>query len=301
MSTPALKAEAQAGTRATRATHTTALLLYFAGVGCLSLMDASVKLVATRYPVAEVSLLRFLFGTIVIGLIVAWMRPGWPSLDMMKINGLRSILTSVLSLTFFFSLTALPLAEAVALSFLSPAFLALFGAWILKERLSPRIGLALGVGFLGMLIIVGGKIGASSYGPLALAGAAAAFASAVLYALSMVLLRARAAVDPIPLIVLVLHVGATLLLAGPGLYVWQSVRPLDLAIFAGIGALGTCGHLLLANAFARSQAGRLAALEYTALLWAAALGYVFFAEAPGFATIVGALFIVASAVLSNRA
>jgi drug/metabolite transporter (DMT)-like permease len=301
MTTPALETEAQVATPTSQATSTTALVLYTGGVGCLSMMDATVKLVASRYPIPQVSFLRYVMGTIVIGLIVVWLRPGWPSREMIRINGLRSVLTSVLALTFFFSLTALPLAEAVALSFLSPAFLALFAAWILKEHLSPRIGLALGVGFLGMLIIVGGKIGANTYGPLALTGACAAFASAILYALSMVLLRARASVDSIPLIVLVLHVGATVLLAGPAAYVWTPVSAGDLAIFGGIGVLGTGGHLLLANAFARAQAGRLAPLEYTALLWAAGLGYVFFSEVPGIATVVGALFIVASAVLSNRA
>jgi drug/metabolite transporter (DMT)-like permease len=300
MSTPSLENEALTLERTAKATHTTALLLYVAGVGFLSIMDATVKQVASRYSTAEVSFLRFATGTIVIGLIVAWMRPGWPSLEMMRVNGVRSLLTVMTSLTFFFALTALPLAETVALTFLTPAFLALFGAWILKERLSPKIGLALGVGFLGMLVIVGGQIGTTTYGPLALAGACAALAAAVFYALGMVLLRSRAAIDPIPLTVLVLHIGATAILAVPAALAWRTPTPEDALIFGVIGVLGVGGHLLLANAFARAQAGRLAALEYTALLWAAGLGYVFFAEVPGIATVVGAGFIVASAWLAHR-
>ncbi len=297
---PALESEAQVATRVAKATHTTALLLYTAGVGFLSVMDATVKQVASRYPVAEVSFLRFATGTVVIAVIVAWIRPGWPSRQMISVNAIRSLLTVATSLTFFFALTALPLAETVALSFLSPAFLALFGAWLLKERLSPKIGLALGVGFAGMLVIVSGQIGATAYGPLALAGACATLAAAVFYALSMVLLRSRATLDPIPLTVLVLHIAAGLILALPAWWVWRTPTPSDALIFGAIGVLGVGGHLLLANAFARAQAGRLAALEYTALLWAAGLGYLFFAEAPAIATIVGAVFIVASAWLANR-
>ena len=300
MSTPALESEALAAQRTEKATHTTALLLYVAGVGCLSVMDAVVKHVASRYSTPEVSFLRFATGTVVIGLIVAWMRPGWPSAEMLRVNGIRSILTVLTSLTFFFALTALPLAETVALSFLTPAFLALFGARLLKERLSPKIGLALGVGFLGMLVIVGGQIGGAAYGPLALAGACATLAAAVFYALGMVLLRSRAAIDPIPLTVLVLHIGAMAILAAPAWFAWRTPSREDAMIFGAIGVLGVGGHLLLANAFARSQAGRLAALEYTALIWAAGLGYVFFAEAPGIATVVGALFIVVSAWMANR-
>lgn len=280
--------------------HLAALLFYLAGVALLAVMDATIKDVATRYPTVEVAFLRYIAGLFVIGAVVAWLRPGWPSRELIVVNGLRSVLAALLAVTFFFSLSALPLAEAVALSFLSPTFLALFGAWLLKEHLSPRIGLALGVGFFGVLVIVGGKLGQSSYGPLALWGAAAALVSALLYALSLVLLRARARHDPIPLIVLVLHVGACLILLGPALWVWRTPNWHDGLIFAATGLCGTGGHLLLANAFARSQAGKLAPYEYTALIWAAGLGYACFGEVPGMATILGAIFIIASALMTER-
>ena len=280
--------------------HLAALLFYLAGVGMLSIMDAAIKDVAARYPTFEVAFLRYVAGLLVIGAVVVWLRPGWPSRELIVVNGIRSVLAAVLAVTFFFSLSTLPLAEAVALSFLSPTFLALFGAWLLKEKLSPRIGIALGVGFVGVLVIVGGKLGQAAYGPLALLGAGAALVSAVVYALSLVLLRARARTDSIPLIVLVLHVGACLLLVGPALWVWRTPTWHDAAIFGATGLFGTGGHLLLANAFARSQAGKLAPYEYTALIWAASLGFAVFGEVPGLATILGAVFIVASALLAER-
>jgi len=286
--------------RGPRQNHQAALLYYLAGVGLLCLMDAAVKDIAGRYPTVEVAFLRYVAGLFVIGAVVAWIRPGWPSRQLVFANILRSGVMALLSITFFFSLTALPLAEAVALSFLSPAFLALFGAWLLREKLSPRIGLALGVGFLGVLVIIGGKLGQAAYGPLALWGAGAALISAVLYALSLVMLRARAQQDSIPLMVLVLHVGTTLLLLVPAMIVWQPPTAGDGLIFAATGVFGTGGHLLLANAFARSQAGRLAPFEYTALIWAAALGYAVFGEMPGLATILGAGFIIGSALIAGR-
>lgn len=280
--------------------HKIGLLFYLGGVSLLSVMDATIKDVAARYPTFEVAFLRYTAGLVVIGAVVGWVRPGWPSRELIVVNSIRSVLGAVLAVTFFFALSALPLAETIALSFLSPTFLALFGAWLLKEHLSPRIGVALAVGFLGMLIIVGGKLGQATYGPLALLGAGAALISAVLYALSLVLLRARARTDPLPLIVLVLHIGACVLLMLPALWVWRTPTLQDAAIFGATGLLGTGGHLLLANAFARSQAAKLAPYEYTALIWAVGLGFAVFGEVPGLTTILGALFVVASAWMAER-
>ena len=59
-------------------------------------------------------------------------------------NSLRSIVIAVTATSFFFALGRLPFANCAALTFLSPLFVALFGAAFLKEELSPRIGLALG-------------------------------------------------------------------------------------------------------------------------------------------------------------
>jgi len=280
--------------------HGAALLYYLGGVSLLSLLDATIKDVAQRYPTFEVAFLRYAISIGLIAAVAVWMRPGWPSRELISANMLRSAIMAVLSVTFFFALTTLPLAEVVALSFLSPAFLALFGAWLLKEKLSPRIGIALGVGFLGVMVIVAGKFGQASYGPLALIGAGAALISAVLYALSLVMLRARAQRDPIVSMLLVLNIGCTALLAGPALLVWKTPTAVDWLIFSAAAVFGTAGHLLLANAFARSQAGRLAPFEYTALIWASGLGFLAFGEVPGLTTILGAGFIIASALIAER-
>ena len=64
--------------------------------------------------------------------------------------------------------------------------------------------------------------------------------------------------------------------------------------------LGVGGHFLMTSAFSRAEAARLAPLEYTALIWAALLGYGFFAEVPTWATFAGAVLIVTGAVIASR-
>ncbi len=145
--------------------------------------------------------------------LVAVLRPGRPSAETLRTNGIRAVLVVATALCFFHGLSALPLAEALALSFLSPVFIALFAAGFLREPVRGAVWAALMVGLVGVAVVVGGQVGAESGGSAW--GVAAVLASALTYALSMVLLRARARQDPVVTIVAIQNVGPALMLAGP--------------------------------------------------------------------------------------
>lgn len=271
-----------------------------AGIALLSGMDALIKGVAARYPVVEVAFLRFVVGAIVIAGVLAIVRPGRPSRETLLVNGGRAVLVVITATTFFYALSALPLAEALALSFLAPVFIAVFGALILGERIDRRIVGALLAGFVGMIVIVSGKAGSGSFSGSALTGALAAVVAAVTYALAMVLLRARAAKDPVVTIVALQNVVPGLILLVPAWIVWVPPTGADLVLFAVIGTLAVMGHLLLARAFAKAEAARLAPLEYTALVWAVILGFAFFGEVPTLATLAGSGLIIGGALIASR-
>ena len=124
--------------------------------------------------------------------------------------------------------------------------------------------------------------------------------AAVTYALAMVLLRARAAKDPVVTIVALQNAVPGLILLVPAWFVWVPPTGPDLALFAVIGTLAVMGHLLLARAFAKAEAARLAPLEYTALIWAALIGYASFGEVPTLATFAGAVLIIGAALMASR-
>jgi drug/metabolite transporter (DMT)-like permease len=268
-------------------------------IAVLSLMDAVIKAMAARYPTFQVAFLRFAFGLVVASAALAVARPGLPTRDTLVANAGRAALTVVTATTFFFALGELPLAEALVLTFLSPMFVALFGILMLGERPDRRILAALAAGFVGVVVVVSDQLGAGDR-VRSLAGIAAALVSAICYAFGLVLLRARAQRDPIVYIVFLQNLGAALILA-PGAYaVWQVPNWSDLGFFALIGTLGVGGHFLLTGAFARAEAARLASLEYTALIWAALLGYAFFQEVPTLGTALGAALIVTGAFVASR-
>jgi len=280
-------------------------LLAIGGIAVLCVMDAIIKAVGVRYPTFQLAFLRFVAGSIWTIAAVAILRPGFPSADTIRVNTLRGVIGLITATSFFYALQTLPLAETIAFSFLSPLFLALFGALILGEAIRRETFTGLILGFIGMLVMTFGH-GLTTGGPLISAalhipGVLAAVGSAISYAFGLVLLRQRAQQDALILIVLFQTTVPTLLLISPAWWVWQPVLASDLWLFAVIGGLGLCGHMLLANAFKRAEASRLAPSEYSALVIAAVLGYVFFSEVPGIATLFGALLVISGTVIAMRA
>ena len=276
------------------------VLLAIAAEGLLTLMDAMIKALSARYPTLEIAFLRYLFGLVGAVVYTAWVRPGWPTREATVHNSLRALLIVVIATSFFFALGRLPLADAIALSFISPVLTALMGALLLGERLDWRIAVALCAGLAGMLLIVGGSLGSGHYNDDVLIGAGAVLVSAIGYSLNIVMLRHRATRDSLAHIVLFQNLGPALILAVPGLMVWIAPTPADLALFAGLGIIGVIAHTMLAHAFARIEAGRLAPVQYLTLVWGVVFGFLFFAEIPGLATVLGALLIVVGTLMSQR-
>jgi S-adenosylmethionine uptake transporter len=276
------------------------VLLAVAAEGLLTLMDALIKLLSERYPALQIAFLRFAFGLIGASLYAAWSRSGRPTREALLYNGVRTLLIVVTAVAYFFALARLPLADAIALAFIAPVLTALFGVSLLGERLDWRIGVALAAGFLGMVLIVGGKVGGAGLGGEALAGAAAVVVSAVGYALNIVVLRHRATRDPLAQIVLFQNLGPALLLALPAAWAWIPPTRADIALFALVGTIGVAAHTGLAHAFARVEAARLAPVGYVSLAWGVLFGVLFFAEVPGWGTLAGAALIVLGTVLTQR-
>ncbi|NIX78054.1 DMT family transporter [Microvirga terricola] len=270
-----------------------------AGIAVLSIMDAIIKGMAAHYPVFQVAFLRFACGSIIVSGVVLAMRPGWPGRETIIANAFRSVVAVTTAVSFFYALGQLPLAETLVLSFLSPMFIALFGLLLLKERVDGKVLAAIVVGFVGTLIVVLGQTetaGATrSWG-----GVVAALLSAVTYAFSLVLLRQRAQRDKFMHIVIFQNFGPAILVAPFGFYVWQPLDLSHLAWFMTMGVLGVVGHVLLVTAYAKAEAARLAPLEYTALIWAAGIGYGVFSEIPTWATLGGGALIVGAALLTSR-
>jgi S-adenosylmethionine uptake transporter len=133
-------------------------------------------------------------------------------------------------------------------------------------------------------IVLGGDAGRTE-------GILAGLGAAVLYALSIVLLRQLAQRDDALVTAFLGNVFPVLYLIVPMLLLgaWPAVNDLPAFAFTGLAGFGL--WLMLTHAYARAPAQRLAATEYTALIWSALLGYFFFAETPRPQVWIGALIV----------
>ena len=91
-----------------------------AGIGTFSLMDATMKSAAIAAGVYSALLLRCAIGTLLM--LPIWLLADWqrPSLAAIRVHWLRSAVVAAMALLFFWGLVRVPLAEAIALSFIAP-------------------------------------------------------------------------------------------------------------------------------------------------------------------------------------
>jgi drug/metabolite transporter (DMT)-like permease len=275
-----------------------AMMAATAAIGVLTVMDSLVKHVSAELATLQIVFLRYLFGAICAAAVFVIAGTAWPSRAAIRAHALRSLAVAFTATSFFYSLATLPFAVAMALGFTAPIFIALLAAVTLGEKPGRAIWGAIAIGFAGVLIVLSGELAAA--GRTTWFGVAAALFSALSYAVVMVMLKNRTAVDPVPTIVLLQNVLAGLFMTPAGIWAWTPPSTAAVLWLALIGVLGTIGHLAMAWAYGRSEASRLGVLEYTAFVWAALIGLVFFAEVPSLSTVGGACLIIAGAALAVR-
>tara|TARA_R110002020_G_scaffold406378_2_gene616528 strand:- start:173573 stop:174484 length:912 start_codon:yes stop_codon:yes gene_type:complete len=269
------------------------LLLAVLAVAMGSGIDALVKGTAPGAGVMVLVAWRFLFGGMIAAAVFLAQRRPWPPGAAVRFHIMRSLMQVASAILLFYALTQLALAETVLIGF-TAALMVPFAAWIiLGEAVSLRaFGLTL-LGFAGAAFAVSATP-EGAVGEHRLLGIASVLASAMLYAVVLVLLRLRAVKEDATTIALFTN-GVPALCLSPFLFgIAGPVNVNDLPVFALLGAIGYAVWYLLTLAYARARAQLLAPLEYTALIWAALIGFVFFDEVPGWRVAVGAVLIVAA-------
>lgn len=198
----------------------------------------------------------------------------------------------------FFALTKLPLPEAVAIGYAMPLLIVVFGAVLLKENVRLYRWTAVAVGMVGVAIVMWPRLTVFSGtgGPpndLTI-GALSSLTAAVFAAFATMHVRKLVQTERSATIVLYFSIMCTLvgLLTLPFGWIWPSTEQ---AIFlVGSGIAGGIGQILLTEAYRHADVSVVAPFDYTSLILAIIVGYVFFNDIPTVQMMVGGAIVVAA-------
>ena len=265
------------------------ILLMLVGIAGFSVMDAILKWLTADYSIAQIVALRSWFGLPLLCLFALYGN-GIKSLRTERplAHGLRYLLVLILSFSFFWALSQMKLVDAIAITFAAPIFITAMSVPILKEKVGIHRCLAIAVGFCGVLIMLRPGTGVFQWASLVVLG------SVLVYSLLMITTRALKSTESTPALMLYPQLGMALTGVILAPFFWVTPNLSDLGLFALAGTFGSVGVMCVTHAFRLGPAAVISPFEYSALIWASLLGYLFWDELPDSVTLAGAGVVIAS-------
>ncbi|MDJ0942946.1 MAG: DMT family transporter [Kiloniellales bacterium] len=257
----------------------------------LSAMDAVVKWLSADYSTIQLMFFRSVFAFLPLAPLV--LRSGWAgALHTRRLgsHALRSVFGLSALGCFFWSLALLPLADATAITFAAPLFVTALSQPLLGEVVRARRWTAVGVGFIGVLVMV--QPGVGVFQPAALLPLAAA----LFLALMVIQVRKLTRTESNITIVLYYTIISTLVTGLVVPFYWVTPDLADLLLLAMVGVLGGTGQLVLTAAYRRTEASILAPFDYTAMVWAVLFGFLVWGELPAQNIWLGVAVVIASGI-----
>ncbi len=265
------------------------IVLMLTGIAGFAVMDAIIKWMTADYSIIQVAALRSWFGLPLICLVVL-RRGGLRSLRTSRplVHVGRYLLVLGLTLTFFWGLSQMKLVDAIAISFAAPIFITALSMPLLGEPVGLHRWLAVGAGFVGVLVMLRPGAGVFQWASLVVLG------SVLFYALLMITTRAFKSSESSATLMLYPQLGMSVtgLVIAP--FFWVPPSLADLGLFAVAGLFGSIGVICITQAFRLAPAAVITPFEYSALLWATLLGFLLWGDLPDTITLAGAAIVIAS-------
>jgi len=261
-----------------------------------SINDVAIKFLSGGYALHQVVLIRSVIGLLIIVAVIAPMTTGWAiaRTKKLKMHMLRGLCVVFANMTFFLGLAAMPLADAVAIFFISPLVITLFSVLFLGEVVGPRRWAAIAVGFIGVVVMM--RPGTQAFQVASLLPLAAAFCYAGIHIITRRIGGTESAATMAFYIQLMFIVVGVMfgLFVGDGrfgdqsdpslaflLRAWSWPVVADYPIFLIIGVGIGIGGYLISQAYRVAEASYIAPFEYLALPISVIFGMIVFSEFPG--------------------
>jgi len=268
---------------------TYATIAVVVSVLALSFGDAIIKLTGLSLPLWQMYILRSVFALPVLGLLLL-KRPRVSNGSFLWIM-IRSLLLVLMWICYYSSLPLVSLSVAAAAYYTAPIFIAVLATLVSRKKLPLRIWLSLIVGFIGVLLILrpdGSEFRVATLLPLL---------AAILYASAMVLTSFKCRNDDPIKLSIALNVAFVIcgILLGmfsgsSDSFLFGSWRPINLRLLGIVVILSASiviGSVGAAIAYQNGPPTKIAAFDYSYLIFSLCWGVLFFAEIPSFVSLIG--------------
>ena len=240
----------------------------------------------------QVSFARFgfaLLGLLVVLVVVPPVRPTFRGANLpLHLARAACGWTGVTAL--FAAAAKMPVAEATALSFLSPIVTMILAVPLLGERLGPRKLAAAAIAVIGGALVL--QPGTDAFQP---AGLLALFA-ALAMGLEAIFIKRLSDSEPAMRVLVINNAIGALLAAMVAVFVWVAPTLWQWVGLVAVGLIMVSGQAIFIQALKRGEASAVLPAIYTILLFTALYDFAFFGEQPGWIAIIGAGLIVSAAV-----
>ncbi len=269
---------------------------------CFVAVNIIVKSVGTSLPAPESAFLRFVAGLTLLSPVLVRLMHTHFTRKTWALFGARGVFHTLAVMTWFYAMARIPLAEATAMSYMSPVYVTLGAAMFLGERLAARRLIAVAAALVGVAIILRPGFRDLSPGHYAQLFATLSFAASFLVAK-----RLSSEASP-SVIIAFLAVSVTIGLAPFAYAVWVPPTLVQTAWLALVAVFATAGHYCMARAFAVAPISVTQPVTFLQIVWAVLAGALLFDEPVDFwvlfggAVIIGAVSFIAwrESVLKRR-
>jgi drug/metabolite transporter (DMT)-like permease len=288
--------------RAASWSPTTRGLLWTIAAGLLfSLLNALMRVLAQQVSPMQSQFLRYAMGLAVLLPVVFWRGPlNYRPKDLPGQFWRGGAHTAGLVL-WFLALPRIPLADMTAIGFTTPIFIMIGARLFFGEPMHWERWLATGLGFAGVLIVVGPRLGLGAGGS---AGGGlwhlVMLASAPMFAASFLLTKALTRQESAGVILLWQSITVTLFSLPLALPHWGPISAAQWLGFGVCGLLGSGGHYCLTRSFAATDISATQSAKFLDLVWSALFGFVIFADVPTETTLLGGVVIAVATLWVAR-
>lgn len=256
------------------------------GILLFVLNDVLGKWLVTTYTVGQVLLIRSIFAIVMLSPMI-WREgvrrvatPPRPGLQL-----LRVVFSTAEVAAFYWAVAYLPLADVVTFYLAGPIWVTALSGPLLGEKVGLRRWLAVLVGFVGVVIAM--RPTSAVLGLPSLIGLTGSF----FFALLMITTRQlRGTPDTTLVTWQVLAAMAAGLVAAP--FGWITPSPVDFLLLGLLGVVATLGHMCVNRSLKLAPAAVVVPYQYTQIVWAVLMGWLFFGDSPGLELIVGSAIII---------